>query len=140
MRITERERKQYLKQIKKLLVCKGSKKRKFLKSFDDNIEEFLKDNPDASYDELQKNMGTPQEIANGFLENESAVHIKNQTTIVKWVIIGIIICLIIVAITFVAVFIDAYKSNHGSGEITITEEVVNEYGEIEEVVIEKFTE
>lgn len=140
MRITERERKQYLKQIKKLLVCKGSKKRKFLKSFDDNIEEYLKDNPDASYDELQKNMGTPQEIANGFLENESAVHIKNQTTIVKWVIIGIIICLIIVAITFVAVFIDAHEANHGSEEITITEEVVNEYGEIEEVVIEKFTE
>ncbi|MBO5383996.1 MAG: hypothetical protein J6A30_06835 [Ruminococcus sp.] len=139
MRITERERKQYLKQIKKLLVCKGSKKRKFLKSFDDNIEEFLKDNPDASYDELQKNMGTPQEIANGFLENESAVHIKNQTTIVKWVIIGIIICLIIVAITFVAVFIDAHESNHASGEITITEETVNEYGEIEEVVIEEFT-
>ena len=132
MRITERERKQYLKQIKKLLVCKGSKKRKFLKSFDDNIEEFLKDNPDASYDELQKNMGTPQEIANEFLENESAVHIKRRTTIVKLVIIGIIICLIIVAITFVAVFIDAHEANHGYFENSITDE-----GIIEETIIEE---
>jgi predicted ribosome quality control (RQC) complex YloA/Tae2 family protein len=87
---------------------------------------------DASYDELQKNMGTPQEIANGFLENESAVHIKRRTTIVKWVIIGIIICLIIVAITFVAIFIDAHEANHGYFEISITDE-----GIIEETIIEE---
>jgi len=132
MRITERERKQYLKQIKKLLVCKGSKKRKFLKSFDDNIEEYLKDNSDASYDELQKNMGTPQEIANGFLENESAVHIKRRTTIVKWVIIGIIASIIIYAVSMAVILIQANSNTNGYFEESITDE-----GIIEETIIEE---
>ena len=132
MRITERERKQYLKQIKKLLVCKDSQKRKFLKSFDDNIEEFLKDNPDASYDELQKNMGTPQEIANEFLENESAVHIKRRTTIVKWVIIGIIASIFIYAISMAVILIHANRNTNGYFEDSITDE-----GIIEETIIEE---
>lgn len=132
MRITERERKQYLKQIKKLLVCKDSQKRKFLKSFDDNIEEFLKDNPDASYDELQKNMGTPQEIANEFLENESAVHIKRRTTIVKWVIIGIIASIIIYAVSMAVILIHASSNTNGYFEDSITDERI-----IEETIIEE---
>ena len=132
MRITERERKQYLKQIKKLLVCKDSQKRIFLKSFDDNIEEFLKDNPDASYDELQKNMGTPQEIANEFLENESAVHIKRRTTIVKWVIIGIIASIIIYAVSMAVILIQANSNTNGYFEESITDE-----GIIEETIIEE---
>lgn len=132
MRVTQQERKQYLNQIKKLLVCKGSQRKKFLNSFADNMDEYLKDNPDADFAKLQENMGTPQEIADAFLENESASHIKKRMSITKWVIIGIISALLIYASVMVILLIGAYKNSKGHFEEIITEEVTNEDGSVVE--------
>lgn len=139
MRITERERKQYLNQIEKLLVCKGAQRKQFLNSFEDNMDEYLRDNPDADFAQLQKDMGTPQEIANAFLENEDASKIKKRMTFKKWIILGIVCVLIITVVFFVCTFIDSYKARRGSFNNTVTEHVENEDGTIEEVVVDEYT-
>ena len=101
MKLTKQELDDYLKQIKKLLVCDGARRKEFMNSFEDNLEEYLKANPDTDFSKLQEEMGTPQEIANSFLENESAASIKKRMSVAKWVIIGIAVALLLLIITFV---------------------------------------
>ncbi len=126
MQFTQRERKQYLKEIKRLLVCNAKQRKAFLKSFEDNIDEYLKDNPDADFSKIQKDMGTPQEIADGFLENASSSDIKKRMAFVKWIIAGVIIVTLMIVVTLVFSIVDAYYSNRAYGEITITVDSVDE--------------
>ncbi len=85
MPVTEKEKKQYLNNIEKQLVCKATQRKDFLNTFEDNIEAYLSDNPDADFEQLQNDMGTPQEIADSFLENESASTVKKKMSVAKWV-------------------------------------------------------
>lgn len=121
MRVTDRELKKYFRQIKKQLVCKRSEQNKFICSFADNVEEYLKDHPDADLSELQETMGTPQEIADEFLANDSADRIKKKTSIVKWLILFGCIVIFMLAITLVIEILDAHRDNNGYYEETITE-------------------
>ena len=139
MRVTERERKQYLNQIEKSLICKGNQRKQFLNSFEDNMDEYLRDNPDADFAQLEKDMGTPQEIANAFLENEDASKIKKRMNFKKWIIVAIIIIILMAAVTLLLSLIDSYKARRGYVEDTITEHVENEDGIIEEVVVDEYT-
>ncbi|WP_297958887.1 DUF6120 family protein [uncultured Ruminococcus sp.] len=119
MKITNKERNQYINQIKKLLFCSSKERKKFLKDFNDNIDDFLKDNPDVSIDELQKTMGTPQEIADGFLSNINTKYIKKRTSIVRVLIIIGAIALIIFGTVLFCAWLNARKSVDGDyGEIT----------------------
>lgn len=140
MKVSKQELNKYLKQIKKLLVCNHAKRKEFMNSFEDNLEEYLKANPDADFSKLQENMGTPQEIAAAFLENESAENIKKRMSIARWFKIGIIIALLMFAILLISIFIDLYKSNRGYGEETITVESVYEDNGSEEIIVEEIIE
>lgn len=139
MNVTKRELNKYLKQIKKLLVCSGSIRKEFMNSFEDNLEEYLKANPDADIGKLQEEMGTPQEIANAFLENESAVSIKKRMSIVRCMKIGVTIALFLLVFMIVFELIDAYKSNRGYIEETMTKESVSEDNDNikEEIIVEE---
>ena len=120
MKLTNKERNNYISQIKKLLFCSSKDRKKFLKEFNDNIDDFLKDNPEASIDELQKAMGTPQEIADGFLGNTSTQDIKKRTSIVRVAIIFATIITLIITAVYVSAWIDAHRANYvGHYETTI---------------------
>jgi len=124
MRVTERERKQYLKEIQKQLVCSGKQRKQFLDAFSDNMDEYLKDNPDASLSDLQEAMGTPQEIAENFLANESPAHIKKRMGIVKWVIVGVVAALVVLIVAIVVALIDGHQAQRGHFHDVISEDEV----------------
>lgn len=134
MKITNKERNQYINQIKKLLFCSSKERKKFLKEFNDNIDDFLKDNPEASIDELQKAMGTPQEIADGFLGNADTKDIKRRTSIVRVLIIIGAIALIIFATVLFCVWLDAREARVGNHGV-ITTRKYNDDGSVEVVDI-----
>ncbi len=138
MRVTERERKQYLNQIEKSLICKGNQRKQFLNSFEDNMDEYLRDNPDADFAQLQKDMGTPQEIANAFLENEDASKIKKRMNFKKWIIAAIIIIILMVATMIVLALIDAHKAHRSESTLTVTEIIENSDGTTEEIVLDEY--
>lgn len=131
MRVTERELNKYLKQIKKRLVCKGAQRKAFVASFEDNLEEYLKANPEADFAQLQNDMGTPEEIADGFLENESASRIKNRMSIAKLFAIGIATALIIYVCAIIIALIDAHNSHNARGYVTVPTTITNEDGSTE---------
>lgn len=121
MRVTERELNNYYKQIKKLLVCKRSEQKKFICSFADNVEEYLKNHPDTNLTELQETMGTPQEIANEFLANESADNVKKKISIFKLILILGIIGLAMFGIALLYAVIESHYANFGHADIYISE-------------------
>ena len=138
MKITNKERNQYINQIKKLLFCSSKERKKFLKEFNDNIDDFLKDNSEASIDELQEAMGTPQEIADGFLGNADTKAIKKRTSIVRVLIIIGSAALLIFAITLLCLWLDAHNDHYGNYGIIET----GTYSEVDgsQVVIDSVTE
>ena len=137
MKITNKERKQYINKIKKLLFCSSKDRKKFLHDFNENIDDFLKDNPEASIDELQKAMGTPQEIAEEFLSNIDTKELRKRTSIVRVLIIIGAVALLIFATTLFCLWLDAHESRVGNyGEITTYQ--YNEDGSVK--IIDKVTE
>ncbi len=136
MQVTEKEKKQYLNSIEKQLVCKATQRKDFLNTFEDNIEAYLSDNPNADFEQLQNDMGTPQEIADSFLENESASTVKKKMSVAKWVAVGIAVALLIYAIAVISLWIDAHKNNNGYGEVSIVEESIITDDDSEEIIIE----
>ena len=138
MEITNKERKHYINQIKKLLFCSSKERKKFLNEFNDNIDDFLKDHPDASIDDLQKNMGTPQEIAEGFLGNADTKAIKRRTSVVRVLIIIGAAALLIFAVTLLFLWLDAHNDHYGNYGIIET----GTYSEVNgsQVVIDSVTE
>ncbi len=101
MKVTEKERKKYMQEIKRNLVCNNEQRKKFLASFSDNLDEYLNDNPNADFAQLQKDLGTPEEIANTFLENASASNVKKRMSFVKWIILGIVVALSVYIIAII---------------------------------------
>ncbi len=77
MRINDKEVKRYLNNISNLLLCSSKERNQFLQDFRNNIDDFMVNNPNASFIDLEKAMDTPQEIADSFMENISSKDIKN---------------------------------------------------------------
>lgn len=123
MKVTEKERKKYMQEIKRNLVCNNEQRKKFLASFSDNLDEYLNDNPNADFAQLQKDLGTPEEIANAFLENASASNVKKQMSFVKWIIVGVAVIVLAVILTLVIEIADAHKQRTGYFTEVITEEI-----------------
>ena len=120
MKVTEKERKIYMQEIKRNLVCDNKQRKKFLSSFSDNMDEYLNDNPDADFAQLQEDLGTPEEIANAFLENTSASNIKKRISFAKWIIAGVVVIVLSVIVTLVIEITDAHNSNNGQFTDVIT--------------------
>ncbi len=115
MVVTEQELNKYLKQIKKRLVCKGAQRKAFVASFEDNLEEYLKANPKADFAQLQNDMGTPEEIADAFLENESASRIKRCIVLSNLVKSVIAVLLLVLTIFIANELIEIYQACNGFG-------------------------
>ncbi len=67
----------YLKEVKRNLPYFMTGKKTFLKDFQDNLDTFSDENPDAAWEEFTDRFGTPEEIAVSFLpETESKGSLK----------------------------------------------------------------
>lgn len=123
MKVTEKERRIYMQEIKRNLVCDNKQRKKFLSSFSDNMDEYLNDNPDADFTQLQKDLGTPEEIANAFLENASASNIKKRMSFVKWIVASVAVALVIYITAIIIIIINAHNSNNGyfTDVVTVSE-------------------
>ena len=96
MRVTDKELKQYLKSISDLLLCKPKKRKQFMSDFSNSIDDFLQNNPDASINDLEKALGTPQEIAEEFMADVSPKDVKKRVSIARIAIIPITLGVLII--------------------------------------------
>lgn len=132
MRVTDKERKQYLKEISSSLVCSAKDRKRFINDLNDNIDEFINTHPEANIDELKNAMGTSQEIAEEFMANASPKEIKKRISAIRILIISIVIIVLIMVIFLITIFIDSFRANRGHFNNTIIySEAVNEDNMIE---------
>lgn len=121
MKITDKERRKYLKEIQELLVCSAKERRRFIKEFESNIDDYISDDPEASIEDLRNAMGSPQEIAEGFIANVSPKDVVKRTSFSKaMIVIASLVAIFIIIISVFAV-VDNYITNHFvQGEEIIT--------------------
>ncbi len=132
MRITDREKSQYINEIKSLLVCNNSRRKQFLSSFSDNVDDYITNNPEADITQLENDMGTPLEIADNFLATDSSVRIKKKMNLVRWVVIFLVIALAIYACVMANLLVIANKDANGYATETITYEETISDGQLED--------
>lgn len=119
MRVTDKELRQYLKSISDLLLCKPKKRKQFMSDFSNSIDDFLQNNSDASINDLEKALGTPQEIAEEFMADVSPKDIKKRVSIARIAIIPITLGVLIIVTVCVLLIIDAYKNHNSHEEVYI---------------------
>lgn len=110
--ITEKELSGYIKEISSLLVCKRRQKNQFVKQIKTELDDFIQDNPGSSMEHIYSTFGTPEQIANCFLENRSG-YVKKKISIKKCVIACVIAVVLIYAIFVIASYIDVHREAHG---------------------------
>lgn len=107
------ELKEYYARIANSVVCSRKQKNAFLKELKSNIEEFRLSNPQASVDDIKEFFGSPEQIAESFMENSDCIKLKKKLSVKKLVIIAVILALLIYAAFIVISLIDVHNEAHG---------------------------
>lgn len=102
--------KKYYRQIQVIIPCRGKYEWKLLKNYKNRIIELNEMNPNISYDELQKELGTPIEIVDEYYENADTLYLLKKMQLLKWIKGGIITILFISVIGLSIFGITTYRS------------------------------
>lgn len=81
--ISDKELKQYFKQIKLLLPLRRKKEKQFLKEFQENIADFVDLNPDCSLDDIYSHFGRPQDVVRDYLSTMDSADLCKQVCVRK---------------------------------------------------------
>lgn len=112
-RITEAELKKYYSDVSGAIVCDRKQKSAFMKDLKSNVDEYLTSNPEATDEDIRGCFGSPDRIADSFLENTDPAKIKRRLDIKKCIIIAIIAAMIIYLAFVVISLIDVHTEAHG---------------------------
>lgn len=124
MPVSDKERRSYLKQVEKCLVCSRRDKKRIIKDLNENIDEMLLDKPMIDIKRLEWEMGKPEKIASDYLNNTSIDAIKREYSLIT--IIRVICFCIFVLLALYGVFRLYWAKNRVVNTSTLTREVVVE--------------
>ena len=118
--------KKYYKQIQALIPCRGKYEWQLLKTYKNRIIELNTNKPNISYDDLQKELGTPIEIIDEYYTNVDILHLIKKIQIMKWIKIAIVIILLAIIIALIIFGITTYKTFKifEENEIFFTETII----------------
>ena len=111
----QKELKGYFNAINKLIVCKRARKKVFIETFKASVDSFIDKNDSCNMDTIRKRFGTPELIAQGFLETLDPSYIKKALNWKKCILFGVLLALLIWAIIVVIGFIEGHKASGGYG-------------------------
>lgn len=109
----DKDIKNYIKEVKSLLICDYKTQNKFIGDIKCRLDEHIENGLIHNIDDVYKRMGTPHDIAKAFFENADVKKVKKKMNITKIVLIGVITALIIWAAGITAVVIDEHISGNG---------------------------
>ena len=101
-----KELKSYFKSIRQGLTCSPNAKRAFTSMLKDRINDFLAENPEASFEDIVSNFGTPEEIISEFNSDKYSTELKRRKT--QILILEIVAVLLVAfSILMTVAFMDA---------------------------------
>lgn len=103
----------YHNQVKKNLDCPKAMREKFLADAKRMTDDFLAENPEASFAELKSAIGGPEELAAMFLESVDGEVVEGYRKKKSWAksIAVILLALAFVAVTAVSIYVANTKQN-----------------------------
>ncbi|MBQ3518910.1 MAG: hypothetical protein IJA31_06285 [Clostridia bacterium] len=106
----QNEIKEYIKSVKKQIVCPTAESRQMLRELQANVSDFVQENPDADMVQIVEQFGKPETIANLHLANMSKNRITKAVNTRKVVVTAVVIALAMLAITFSVALYDNHKT------------------------------
>ena len=115
--------KQYDRSVCRALPCSWKMKRQIVAQLKDSVNEYLAINQDADFWAVQNHFGTPQQIASGFVEDQSTSALLHKMS-VKRKIVAIVAGVAAVVILLWAgavswAITDVHKENDGHAEFIV---------------------
>jgi len=115
--VSDRDVKKYLRKVKKLLHCPRAQRREFLRQLEANIYYYISENEVEDMEGVIKEFGSPEDIAQGFLEESSIKSFSNSLKANRRTSIALISIALVTAISVVSIllanYIDRYNYRHG---------------------------
>jgi len=102
-------KKQYLKEVKRLLPYESAQKKHCLSELDHSITLFLKDTPGASLKTMYQKYGHPEDIAASYLDRVEPAELSKATA-AKRRIICCVACACALVVIIIAVFAVSYMN------------------------------
>ena len=124
--ISEKEIKKYFRQIKNSLVCDLKTKNKIMKDLRNDVEEYLEQNSDSSFENVLDYFGKPETIAEEFAISSGIDYVK-KSRIHKTLKLTLSILLILASIFTIATAI-VIIGNHKRTAGYYYEETIEDYG------------
>lgn len=78
--------KYYLRGVSNTLPCGRKAKKQIVSQISDSIENYLQENPNADFEEVQSHFGTPQEIAASYINEQDPSALASKMRITKKVL------------------------------------------------------
>ncbi|MDR1158180.1 MAG: hypothetical protein LBK75_07730 [Oscillospiraceae bacterium] len=111
----------YYKTLRKTMICSRASKTRFLKQTDAFVEDFLKDKPEATFEDLSNLLGDPAALSETFMETLDPAEIQHHKRMQNiWKIL--LVALPIVVIVLLCIFV--YYIGQAHLDIELTEETV----------------
>ena len=116
----------YFQQLEQRLDCPNGTRKRFLTKTRQAAEEFLREKPDATRQELIDLLGDPEELAQGFLETLEPEVLERYRKRKKFLLRGFVAALITVSVT-ISVFAVTFKKTPVQVEINDTLTIYSEF-------------
>ena len=102
--VSRHEKKEYYNAVKRNICCGSKNKSEFLDDFSDKLSDYIDENPKADIDELIKNFGSPEEIADSFMQTLDEDEIQKAVRKKKIIITIAVCCVILLAVAVTVTF------------------------------------
>lgn len=131
MRVTNRELKKYLRQIKTELLCPTKEQNRIMGDLKENITGYLEKHPEATIASVQAYFGSPQQIAASYVEElptpELIQKLKLRRCILRSVVAIVGAAALLCVALWIAAIVTALISVHNSSNPYIETYIEVEY-------------
>lgn len=114
-----RELQNYFREVQKALPCGSCEKKKILRDLRLSVDNFLEENPGATFAAVESHFGTPAQIADTYTEEMAPRELQRKLKIKKWIIgiiAGAVACaLLIWGIAVGLALVNEFKAADGYG-------------------------
>ena len=107
-----KELKKYYRDISKAL--SGSKEKKaIITQIKSSVNHYLEENQDATISDVVNRIGSPQQIADEYIDNQSNDEIAAKIKVGKRILIAVCVVLVAALLIYLLVALDFIYKNHG---------------------------
>lgn len=120
METTNRAARRYCRSVRSWLPS-GKMRRTIMAQIKDTVNEFVQHDPDADYEAIQAQLGSPQEIATAFVENMGAAEILKGLRVRRRILAAVLAVLLVILLswTWLVARATIHEDANANGSITV---------------------